>query len=75
MLSPFVWIITLDLSGMGDSTSSLRYLHRTSRGHVTTQAPPLRQSKDTFRGNEQINVLCILLKRSDTNVPRTVFMF
>jgi hypothetical protein len=39
----FVWVITLDLS-----TSSICYHRHSSQGHVTTQAPPLRQSRGTF---------------------------
>ena len=47
-VSLFVWVITLDLSGMGGPTSSIRYRQHSSQDHVTTQAPPLRQSWDTF---------------------------
>jgi uncharacterized protein YceK len=47
MVSLFVWVITLDLSGMGGPTSSLRYRQHSSWDHVTTQAPPLRQSRDS----------------------------
>jgi hypothetical protein len=43
---PFFWIITLDLSGMGGPTRSIRYRQHSSWNHVTTQAPPLRQSRD-----------------------------
>jgi hypothetical protein len=50
-VSLFVWVITLDLSGMGGPTSSVRYRQHNSQDHVTTQAPPLRQSRDTFGGN------------------------
>jgi hypothetical protein len=32
---------------MGGPTSSIRYCQHSSRGHLTTQAPPLRQSRDT----------------------------
>jgi hypothetical protein len=49
-VSLFVWVITLDLSGMGGSTNSIRYRQHSSWDHVTTQAPPLRQSRDTFGG-------------------------
>jgi hypothetical protein len=35
---------------MGGPTSSIRYRQHSSRDHVTTQAPPLRQSRDTFGG-------------------------
>ena len=48
--SLFVWVITLDLSGMGGPTGSIRYRQHSSQDHVTTQAPPLRQSRDTFGG-------------------------
>jgi hypothetical protein len=49
-VSIFVWVIPLDLSGMGGPTSSICYRQHSSRVHVTTQAPPLRQSRDTFGG-------------------------
>jgi hypothetical protein len=49
-VSLFVWVITLDLSGMGDPTSSISYRQHSSRVHVTAQAPPLRQSRDTIEG-------------------------
>jgi hypothetical protein len=45
---PFVLVITLDLSGMGGPTSSICYCQHSSWDHVITQAPPLRQSRDTF---------------------------
>jgi hypothetical protein len=35
---------------MGGPTSSIRYCQHSSRDHLTTQAPPLRQSRDTFGG-------------------------
>jgi hypothetical protein len=35
---------------MGGPTSSIRYRHHSSWDHVTTQAPPLHQSRDTFGG-------------------------
>jgi len=35
---------------MGGPTSSLNYCQHSSRDHVTTQAPPLHQSRDTFGG-------------------------
>jgi len=38
------------LSGMRGPNSSIRYCQHSSRDHVTTQAPPLRQSRDTFGG-------------------------
>jgi len=50
-VSHFVWVITLDLSIMGGPTSSIRYRQHSPRAHMTTQAPPLRQSRDTFGGN------------------------
>jgi hypothetical protein len=49
-VSLFVWVITLDLSGMVGPTSSLRYRQHSSWDHVITQAPPLRRSKDIFGG-------------------------
>jgi len=33
---------------MGGPTSSICYRQHSSQDHVTTQAPPLRQSRDTF---------------------------
>ena len=39
---------SLDLSGMGGPTSSIRYYQLSSRDHMTTKAPPLRQSRDNF---------------------------
>jgi hypothetical protein len=50
----FVWVITLDLSGMGGPTSSISYCQHSSRDNLTTQASPLRQSRDTFGGNGPI---------------------
>jgi hypothetical protein len=35
---------------MGGPTSSIRYRQHSSLDHVTTQAPPLHQSRDTFGG-------------------------
>jgi hypothetical protein len=35
---------------MGGPTGSIRYCQYSSRDHLTTQDPPLRQSRDTFRG-------------------------
>jgi hypothetical protein len=35
---------------MGGPTSSIRYRQHSSWDHVTTQAPLLRQSRDTFGG-------------------------
>ena len=42
-VSLFVWVITLDLSGMGGPTSCICYCQHSSQDHVTTQAPPLHQ--------------------------------
>jgi hypothetical protein len=39
---------------MGGPTSSLCYRQHSSRDHVTTQAPPLRQSSDTFGGIRKV---------------------
>jgi hypothetical protein len=50
LCSTFVWVITLDLSVMGGPTSSTCYRQHSSWDHVTTQAPPQCQSRDTFRG-------------------------
>ena len=73
-VSLFVWVITLDLSGMGGPAGSIR--QRSSQIHLTTQAPPLRQSRDTFRGIQKqytcflilsfrrvLYVICFLLDR------------
>ena len=49
-LSLFVWVITLDLSGTGGPTSSIRYYQHSSRDQIATQATPLLQSIDTFGG-------------------------
>ena len=49
-VSLFVWVITLDLYGMGGPTGSIRYRQHSSQDHVATQAPPLRQSRDNFGG-------------------------
>jgi hypothetical protein len=35
---------------MEGPTSSILYRQHSSRDHVTTQAPPLRQIRDTFGG-------------------------
>ena len=51
-VSLFIWVITLDLSGMGGPTSSICYSQHSSRDHMTAQAPPLRQSSDTFGGGD-----------------------
>jgi hypothetical protein len=53
----FVWVITLDPSGMGGPTNSIHYRQRISWDHVTTQAPPLRQSRDTFGGAYYLDAL------------------
>jgi hypothetical protein len=47
---------------MGGSTSSIRYRQHSSWDHVTTQAPPLRQSRDTFGGKLVHRVGFILRK-------------
>ena len=38
-VSLFVWVITIDLSGMGGPSSSICYRPHSSQDHVTTQAP------------------------------------
>jgi hypothetical protein len=48
-VSLFVGVITLDLSGMGGPTSSIRHSQHSSWDHVTTQAPPLRHVASIFR--------------------------
>jgi hypothetical protein len=35
---------------MGGPTGSIHYRQHCSQDHVATQAPPLRQSRDTFGG-------------------------
>ena len=47
-VSLFVWVITFDLSGLGEPASSYRPL--SSQDHLITQAPPLRRSRDIFGG-------------------------
>ena len=37
-------------AGMGGLTSSIGYRHHSSRDHMTTQTPTLRQTRDTFVG-------------------------
>jgi hypothetical protein len=59
-ISVFVWVITLDLSGMGGPTSSIRDRQHSSWDHVTTQAPPLHQSRDTFGGELPLYAACYL---------------
>jgi hypothetical protein len=55
----FVWVITVDLSGMRGSTSNTRYCQHSSWDHTTTQDPQLRQSRDTCENHtERINMLC-----------------
>jgi hypothetical protein len=44
-VSLLAWINPFDLSGLGDPTSSYA-----TAGHLTPQAPPLRQSRDTIGG-------------------------
>ena len=62
-VSLFVWVITLDLSGMGGPTSSIRYYQHSSRDHMTTQAPPLCQSRDIFGGpNQELEMFILNLR-------------
>jgi hypothetical protein len=49
-VSLFVWVITFDLS----DTWCHHYRQHSSKDHLTTQAPPLRQSRDTFGGVQQL---------------------
>jgi len=42
-------VITLDMPGMGDPTSNIRYLQHSSLDHMTTQATSMRQSRVIFR--------------------------
>jgi len=46
-VSLFIWVITFDLSGMGGPNSNTRYRQHSSQDHVTSQAPPLRKTRDT----------------------------
>jgi hypothetical protein len=64
-------VITLDLSGMGGPTSSIRYRQHSSWDHVTTQAPPLRQSRDTFGGFTKIS-RWIILRMFQTKVVEKI---
>jgi hypothetical protein len=41
---------------MGGPTSSIRDRQHSSWDHVTTQAPPLRQSRDTFGGRYHVYI-------------------
>ena len=56
----------LDLSGMWRPTSSIRYCQHSSQDHVTTQAPPLRQSRDTFGGQSKHHVEFLNVKHGGT---------
>jgi hypothetical protein len=49
-ISLLVWPIAFDPSGMGGSTGNICYRRHGSQVHLGTQAPPLRQSRDTSRG-------------------------
>ena len=70
-VSFFVWVITLDPSGMGSPTSSICYYQHSYRDHMKTQAMPLRQRRDTCGGllhlvginplNPELNPICYLL--------------
>ena len=53
-VSLFVWVIALDLSGMGGPTSSIRYRQHSCQVRMTMQPPPLHQSRDTFGGNKYV---------------------
>jgi len=44
---------------MGGPTGSIRYRQHSSQDHVTTQAPPLRQSSDPFEGEDSNPGTCI----------------
>jgi hypothetical protein len=55
-VSLFVWILTPDLPGMEDLTSSICYRQHSCRNHMITQAPPLSQSRDIYGGLPTINV-------------------
>jgi hypothetical protein len=51
-ISLFVWVITFDLSGTGDHTSSYTTASIALRDQLTTQASPLDQSRNTFGENQ-----------------------
>ena len=72
-MSLFVWVITLDLSGMGDPTSSLRYHQHSSQDHVTNQAPPLLQSRDTFGGDSTKILIQNCRQAQNQQINRTPF--
>jgi hypothetical protein len=56
----------LGLSGMEVPTSSMCHHQQSSRDHMTTQAPPLRQSRDTFRRNMHIYTIIICFHQPST---------
>jgi hypothetical protein len=71
-VSLFVWVITLDLYGMEGPTSSISYRQNSFWDRVTTQAPPLRQSRDTFGGRVQLDRrIFLFLWRENTNMAQT----
>jgi hypothetical protein len=49
-VSLLVWPIASDPSGMGGPTGNICYRRHGSQAHLGTQAPPLRQSRDTSGG-------------------------
>jgi hypothetical protein len=49
-VSLLVWPIAFDPSGMGGPTSNICYRRHDSQAHLGTQAPPLRESRDTSGG-------------------------
>ena len=53
-----------DLSGMGGPTSSIRYYQHSSWDHMTTQAPPLSQSKGYLWG--------VIVSLGAVNIPDTL---
>jgi hypothetical protein len=53
---PFlVWSIAFDPAGMGGPTGNICYRRHGSQVHLGTQAPPLRQSRDTSWGHTVIS--------------------
>jgi hypothetical protein len=63
---------------MEDPTSSIRYSQHNSRDHLTTQAPPLRQSRDTFGGRYTVSLykmycfsMAIMVKQTCLNITFT----
>jgi hypothetical protein len=61
-VSFLVWPITFDSSNMGGPTGNICYRRHGSEVHLGTQAPPLRQSRDTSGGANRIGLDLFLTK-------------